>query len=61
VSAPVNIVGGSSGFTRGRRFHHAASDASGSRSLLLGELKLTLPEQPPPKIMVSAPIAEAAE
>jgi transposase len=28
--------------------------------LLLGELKLTLPEQPPPKIMASAPIAEAA-
>jgi transposase len=28
--------------------------------LLLGELKLTLPEQPPPKITASAPIAEAA-
>ena len=28
--------------------------------LLLGELKLTLPEQPPPKITASAPIAETA-
>jgi transposase len=28
--------------------------------LLLSELKLTLPEQPPPKITASAPIAEAA-
>jgi len=28
--------------------------------LLLGQLKLTLPEQPPPKITASAPIAEAA-
>src|SRR5262249_46239724 len=29
--------------------------------LLLGELKLTLPEQPPPKITASAPIAEAEQ